>query len=510
MQDFIPIQFDKSHLSTIGERLYTQSLDLIRELVANSFDADATEIKITLNDDHIVVEDNGFGMDKEGLQQYFTIGSSFKKTNPISPKFKRVRIGEFGIGKFATLSICDRFEIYTQSQNYSATLIFDRNDFENRNDWNIPLIEHQVNSQNFGTRISLSKIKKSVLVSDIERHLTNTFPLTDKNFSIILNGNKLQPKYISGQHFKIREETPYGPITGEVIISSLILDKEHVGIGIRVKGVLIKRDTFNIEARHTLSIRRLTGEINADFLPITSSRDNLVIDNPQYQEFYQIITKRLRKTVRMMEKQAMQYQDKKTEKILSEALLTVREAMKKNLDILILEGLPLFSQKKETEVISGDINNSVIATALSSSKPNLSSQEVSERAPEENFLKDQLGNVLKDLKPKTRSNIKTLLRDKNRIIKNVKIGGNEFLVSFAHLGEEEKESFTEGGIIFINRDHKLFKNIEGKSELIIYHLIRLVTQEIIKLSKPRDLEIAYDWQGKLIRDAFLALKKDKK
>jgi len=129
-QAFIPIQFDKSHLSTIGERLYTQSLDLVRELVANAYDADATVVKIRVDDSSIVVEDNGLGMDKEGLRQYLTIGSSFKKQNPLSPKLKRVRIGEFGIGKFAALSVCDRFEIYTRSKGYAATLIFNRQDFE--------------------------------------------------------------------------------------------------------------------------------------------------------------------------------------------------------------------------------------------------------------------------------------------------------------------------------------------------------------------------------------------
>lgn len=105
-----------------------------------------------------------------------------------------------------------------------------------------------------------------------------------------------------------------------------------------------------------------------------------------------------------------------------------------------------------------------------------------------------------------RSRIKTLLRDDQRIVKKVKIGGSEFLVSFTHLGEEERESFIEGGIIFINRDHPLFKKTEGKTELTLYHLIRLITQEIIKLTNPRNLEIAFDWQGKLIKDAFAAVK----
>jgi len=69
---FISIQFDKSHLSTIGQRLYTQSLDLIRELVANGYDADVTQVRLTISDSSIVVSSNPDGttsVDQEWLNQ---------------------------------------------------------------------------------------------------------------------------------------------------------------------------------------------------------------------------------------------------------------------------------------------------------------------------------------------------------------------------------------------------------------------------------------------------------
>lgn len=498
MQDFIPIQFDKSHLSTIGERLYTQSLDLVRELVANAYDADATKVMITVNDESITVEDNGSGMDKNGLRQYFTIGSGFKKDNPVSPVYKRVRIGEFGIGKFAVLSICDRFEIFTRSENYAATLIFDRQDFENRSDWNIPLIEHERGgSDDRGIRVSLFKVKKPISLMDLERHLINIFPLTDKNFSIFINGNKLQSKYIPGERFKINEETRFGLIKGEIIIASLILTKDRMGVGVRVKGILIKRENFGSDSHRNFSGRRLTGEINADFLPITASRDEFIRDTDQYREFEKVVAQRLKKVIKQLEKSAESYQDKKAEKILSDALLTIREAIRKNTDILLLENLPLFSKKKEKSLEAEQIKSGVIGTALSSPSTAV-----------DQSIKDELKSALKSVKPKIRSRIKTLLRDDHRVVKKVKIGGSEFLVSFAHLGNEEKESFTEGGIIFINRDHKLFKKVEKVKDLVLYHLIRLITQEIIKLTVPRNLELAYDWQGKLIKDAYLAVKEE--
>lgn len=495
MAEFIPIQIDKSHLSTIGERLYTQSLDLIRELVANAYDADATVVRIKVDDSSITVEDNGWGMDKNGLRQYLTIGSGFKKENPLSSGFKRIRIGEFGIGKFAVLAICDHFEILTRSKNYSATLIFDRNDFETRNDWNIPLIEHAPTPEKKGTRVSLHDIKKPISILDVERHLIHIFPLSDKNFSIYLNGNKVSSKFIAGQRFNIHEVTPYGDIKGEIILSSLMLQKESVGVGIRVRGILIKRDTFGIETMHSLSIKRLTGEVHADFLPITSSRNEFIRDADEYKEFDKVMNKKLRRVVKSLQQSAVSYQDKKAEQILSDALLTIRDALKKSRDILLLEGLPLFAKEKMKFQENDKIQSEVISTALNASSR-------AKRTADKN----EILQALEKIKPKMRSRIKTLLRDKNRVIKKVKIGGSEFLVSFTHLGKEEKESFTEGGIIFINRDHPLFKNIEGKTELTLYHLIRLITQEIIKLSEPISVEIAFDLQGKLMKDAFGSVK----
>ena len=496
MPEFISVQIDKSHLSTIGERLYSQSLDLIRELVANAYDADATHVKISVDDSSITVADDGCGMDKDGLRQYLTIGSGFKKQNPTSPRFKRVRIGEFGIGKFAVLSVCDRFEVYTRSENYAATIIFNRRDFEKRVDWNVPLIEHETNGEENGTRVSLFDIKKSISLFDIERHLTHIFPLNDKNFSIYLNDIKLTSLYIAGERFKVKEPTRFGEVKGEIILASLILPKERIGIGVRVKGILIKRETFNIESSHNISVKRLTGEVNADFLTITASRADFIQDTPQYQEFEKVIHKKLKRVVASIKKSTASYQDKKAEATLSEALITIREALSKNKDILLLESLPLFRKQQTKFENEENIRSQVIGTTL-----------IGKSSSRQEKATEKLKEVLQKIKPKMRSRIKTLLRDDQRIVKKVKIGGSEFLVSFTHLGEEERESFIEGGIVFINRDHPLFKKTEGKTELTLYHLIRLITQEIIKLTNPRNLEIAFDWQGKLIKDAFAAVKK---
>ena len=111
---YLTITVDKSHIITIGERLYEQSIELIRELVNNAYDADATRVDVNVTEKEIVVADNGEGMNMEGLIQYFNVGSGEKLVNPLSPRFGRNRIGQFGIGKFASLAAASRFEVTTQ------------------------------------------------------------------------------------------------------------------------------------------------------------------------------------------------------------------------------------------------------------------------------------------------------------------------------------------------------------------------------------------------------------
>jgi hypothetical protein len=61
---------------------------------------------------------------------------------------------------------------------------------------------------------------------------------------------------------------------------------------------------------------------------------------------------------------------------------------------------------------------------------------------------------------------------------------------------------TEGTIIYINRDHPLYKREARKREAHVLNVARLITQEISlmkDLENPRD---AYNRQSKLLRDAF--------
>jgi len=295
LQTTIPVTIDKSHLTTIGRRLYSESLDLVRELVANAYDADATVVKIELTETGLTVWDNGLGMDREGLKQYFTIGSGYKKLNPVTEKFKRQRIGEFGIGKFAVLSICDRFELTTQKNGYAATVIFDKNDFETRDNWEVPLVEQTSSRKTSYTRISLFDLQSPLPRETLEHRLRQQLPLNQKNFTLFVNDTELKPRHIPGRRFLIREQTRFGTIGGQVTVSALLLAKEDIGIAVNVKGINVCHGFFGLEKSRQLPLNRLTGQIRADFLPLTAGRDNYLKDSPAGQLFRQTVEKQLQR-----------------------------------------------------------------------------------------------------------------------------------------------------------------------------------------------------------------------
>lgn len=73
----------------------------------------------------------------DGLKQYFNIGSPFKKDNPLSPKYNRFKIGEFGIGKFFLLSNCEHFEVCAKKADFAGRVVFDKNE-RGKKHWHLP------------------------------------------------------------------------------------------------------------------------------------------------------------------------------------------------------------------------------------------------------------------------------------------------------------------------------------------------------------------------------------
>lgn len=119
-EDEFQFQFSLEILNHLGRGLYRSFATVVAEAISNSWDAEATEVKVTIDNKGLIVEDNGKGMNKEDFQNKFLeVGYSRRldKTN----KSKRNVIGRKGIGKLAMLSISEKVTIVSKKDSYDIT-----------------------------------------------------------------------------------------------------------------------------------------------------------------------------------------------------------------------------------------------------------------------------------------------------------------------------------------------------------------------------------------------------
>ncbi len=496
----VAVTVDKSHLIVIGERLYSQSLELIRELVSNAYDADATHIWITLAPYTLTIKDNGSGMDEGGLRQYFNIGSQEKKFNKKSPVFGRTRIGEFGIGKFAALSACDVFTISTQKGNFAAKLTFDRNLWEAFDEWEIPIHITKSNSmRGDGTTIVLENLKKELTLPDIERFIRERIPLQVSNFNVYLNEKQIEARIIPGKKFPIKRQTTYGEIRGEIIIPNFPQQADGKGVECYVNEVFIKRETFGFEYSQ-LGANKLMGKIHADFLKITSDRSRFITDNTQYSEFNRVMRQELNDIIKKLKKQVNLRAEKKADNILKDALSHIRKALKKNPEFAPETQAPVADKKPSNEErIESLLDQDTPADTAESSDNAVGDRHA---CPTDGDVDTQPTDQPKKQQDRSskRVRVKTLT-GKEVVARRMQIGSFSVVCRTEEFGENNAPVMWDSGVIFINRDHPLYKRFSKNIDSLTLLITKLIAQEIARL-RMNTVEDAFYLQNQILTDAW--------
>ena len=108
----VVLQVDYQIIEHFSEHLYDSPNKAVEELVANGFDAFATEVRVftpgPYTTERVIVWDNGESMDVQGLKQLWWIAKSPKSNGAREEERDgktRKLIGKFGIGKLASYSV---------------------------------------------------------------------------------------------------------------------------------------------------------------------------------------------------------------------------------------------------------------------------------------------------------------------------------------------------------------------------------------------------------------------
>jgi signal transduction histidine kinase len=151
-------------LAHLGEDLIKNESIALLELVKNSYDACATECKIEFITENnksnelkeIIITDNGFGMDKEIIENvWLTIGTDFKHKNLKVNKCGRIPLGEKGIGRLGVHKLGNKISLISKKKNTKECLL--------KINWNLLGNANEIDD----FRISLKELEKEKFIKKV-------------------------------------------------------------------------------------------------------------------------------------------------------------------------------------------------------------------------------------------------------------------------------------------------------------------------------------------------------
>lgn len=225
-------------IADISSGIYRTPANALKELISNSFDADATKAIINIGYaqfDVITCSDDGEGMDKEGFIKYMGhIGGSFKRKGGRDfTRSGRPIIGKIGIGILGIAQICRKFTVISSKGNgkkFEATI--DLKDFHTDDAY-----KKNIGDINIGTYVPYELPEKrgrhytKIILEEIKDEFKNKLIESENRDKVVLgykHGRKknLDPKrfewfveQLNGRE-RIRDLTEYERLIWE--LSSII------------------------------------------------------------------------------------------------------------------------------------------------------------------------------------------------------------------------------------------------------------------------------------------------
>ena len=128
MKDNLQFRVSAELKNILGRDLITSPDIAILELVKNSYDAHATKVEITFDDDYLSIADNGKGMSKDDLIDKWLFVAYSAKSDGTEDKsyrsrFKRHYAGAKGIGRMSCDRLARNLKLTTRSSEENKTEI---------------------------------------------------------------------------------------------------------------------------------------------------------------------------------------------------------------------------------------------------------------------------------------------------------------------------------------------------------------------------------------------------
>jgi hypothetical protein len=288
------LKIHPSFFREFATKTWVSPNEIVKELIENAFDEDATKVLVTLLKNGIVVVEDDAGMNPDAMEKFLILGSPHKKQDSISPKLKRIRTGRYGTGRLSFLTSFDNMKIRTRRDDFSKSILIDGNTLDKLfrgnvelDDINEPTLDRngtELTMKNSKVAIDIFRLTKEIRKLAILRHpMFEVYVKEDENF-IEWNFDGAQIiKAPEIQGHKIPVNIDNGRIIGEIVIARRPLSEDERGIAIMVGNHIVTRNNFGFDTK----FNRVTGYIRCDTLTSRFADKSALIEDEEYLKFNQ-------------------------------------------------------------------------------------------------------------------------------------------------------------------------------------------------------------------------------
>jgi len=295
------MRFDMKTIQHLGLSMYSTLPPVIGEMVANSYDADATKVIIKLFDEDaenksIIIEDNGMGMSSDDIGIKFLVIGRNRRIGEVdeTPRGRKV-IGRKGIGKLAVFGIANELLISSVHENLKNQFRMNMEKIMKCTTgvyYPEPIIVDNKTDQPNRTILELRDLKRksSFEPNKIAEDLAKRFLIFDKNFQVeIYYNNDPDPIHVNSElrfvdierefswefpNENIEDEYEHKEeIVGEIFTATKPVPAKLKGVYLVSRGKLVHENSFYDTRADDHAHSYISGYLKVDFIDDDKEED---------------------------------------------------------------------------------------------------------------------------------------------------------------------------------------------------------------------------------------------
>ena len=526
----IALKVHPSFFKEFATKTWVSPADVIKELIENAFDEDATKVLITILDDYSVAIEDNAGMDEIEIQKFLLLGSPHKKDDSISPKLRRVRTGRYGTGRLSFLTSFEKMKIRTRKGNYHKSFLIDTKSLDALFTGQSDLHEtKEPGLSRDGTEIIVSDAKSLVdelrLIKEIRKLAVLRHPLFEvyikksTNFKEWNYSNAELIKVPEIQGHKIPLSLDNGNIVGEITVARRPLTEDEKGIAVMVGGHIVMRTLFGFDNK----IPKVTGFVRCDSLTSRFADKSAIIEDKEYERFSTNLKKFINDTVipslSLYEDVLVTREEskiyKQIDKVLGQAVIETLEPYEEIEGYEIVETKKIVS-KPSNKPSSLPAEDNLFDKSIDDEYNDITRNEIkrSRNTVSENggnlqtatIADTTLPNYLsseQDVENRNYENVTITTQIRKPLIKKTfalkKIG---YKIIPYEDESDSRYSFVSENVVFVNKANPTYKAESSRGdEFLLRHIMNIVAQAVAESRHPEGKE-ALELQNRLVSEAI--------